>query len=270
MKYHSIAILLLLSGLQLFSQEKLTVMGWNIESGGSHIDVIAARVAGESDVDIWGFSEVEGEKFVQALEAAAEDGEGADYASILGASGSGDRLLIVFDADRLTLLATEELEEINIGGRVRAPLIALFRDTAGGQVFYFMVNHLYRSRSNHRHRQSQMLKEWAERQDHAVIAVGDYNYDWDVIDGESDHDRGFDLLTEDGVFSWIRPAELRRTQCSADEQGNCQYNSVLDFIFAAHLPASWIAESDIIAVPGDFPDDETSSDHRPVRGVFSY
>jgi len=33
------------------------------------------------------------------------------------------------------------------------------------------------------------------------IAVGDYNFDWDVTNGESMHDQGCDLLTADGVFA---------------------------------------------------------------------
>jgi hypothetical protein len=39
------------------------------------------------------------------------------------------------------------------------------------------------------------------------------------------HDRGYDLLTAEGVFAWGRPPLLIRTQCSFD--------SVLDFVFVA-------------------------------------
>ena len=39
-------------------------------------------------------------------------------------------------------------------------------------------------------------------------------------------DHGFDLMTADGVFSWVRPDSLVQTQDSS-------FNSVLDFLFVA-------------------------------------
>ena len=57
------------------------------------------------------------------------------------------------------------------------------------------------------------------------MAVGDYNFDRDVRTGDTVHDRGYDLLTVDGVFTWVRPPQLIRTQCSFD--------SVLDFVLVA-------------------------------------
>ena len=70
--------LMFLMCFPLFGQETLTVIGWNLESGDSDIDVIANRIRLAQDVDIWGFREVQGSQLVSALEAAAEDGESAD------------------------------------------------------------------------------------------------------------------------------------------------------------------------------------------------
>ncbi len=64
------------------------------------------------------------------------------------------------------------------------------------------------------------------------MAVGDYNFDWQVNGGDTDHDAGFDALTEDNIFVWIRPATLIRTQCSA-------HDSVLDFVFVAGPAREW-------------------------------
>jgi hypothetical protein len=263
----SIAVTIyLFASLCVYAQTTITVVGWNIESGDAVVEVIAERVAAMDDVDIWGFSEVERTGADSILEAAAEDGEDADFRTIVGSTGANDRLLIAYDHDRFELLGWEELHEINVGGRVRAPLVAHMRDRDSGTEFLFMVNHLYRSRPERRHVQSRMLNEWALGHDIPVIAVGDYNYDWEVVGGDVDRDRGFDLLTSDGVFTWVRPARLIRTQCSVVSTGLCRYDSVLDFVFIANVPETWRAESEIIVAPGDFPDDETTSDHRPVLG----
>lgn len=267
MKSMLACVLLFTFSYPLAAQETLTVIGWNLESGGSDIGVIADRIETAQGVDIWGFSEVVGAQVV-ALEAAAEVGENADYQSILGSTGGADRLLIIYNADHLSLLDNEELVDINIGGRVRAPLVARFEDLETGQEFFFMVNHLYRSRRDRRHQQSRLLNEWASEQELPVIAVGDYNYDWEVQGGDNDHDDGFDLLTAADIFTWVRPAMLRRTQCSATQNG-CRFDSVLDFVFVANMPDSWAASSEILMVTGDFPDDSSTPDHRQVQATIN-
>jgi endonuclease/exonuclease/phosphatase (EEP) superfamily protein YafD len=140
--------------------------------------------------------------------------------------------------------------------------VARFRITGTTTEFLFMVNHLYRSRAARRHEQSQLLNAWARTQTLPIIALGDYNYDWSVQNGDTDHDAGYDLLTADGVFVWIRPATLRRTHCS-------HHNSVLDFVFAAGDARTWDGLAEILpADPSYCPDDNTTSDHRMVVAAF--
>ncbi len=96
-----------------------------------------------------------------------------------------------------------------------------------------------------------------------MIAVGDYNFDWSLPDGSSDHDEGFDLMVSDQVFAWVQPEELIKTQCSG-------HNSVLDFVFSAGAAQTWQASSEILFRDPDYcPDDHIQSDHRPVRATFS-
>ena len=155
-----------------------------------------------------------------------------------------------------------ELDDINIEGRVRAPLVAHLRDRESGAELLFMVNHLYRSNAAGRHEQAELLNAWGREQDLPVVAVGDYNFDWSVTNGDADHDAGFDGMTADGVFAWVRPAELVRTQCSA-------HDSVLDFVFVAGPAGEWPAESTILKPePSYCPGDDTTSDHRPVMAAF--
>jgi endonuclease/exonuclease/phosphatase family metal-dependent hydrolase len=268
----SLVVLLVLvlgfSAPTVFAQNspQITVIGWNVESGEADPVVIASRIADFQDVDIWGLSEVES-RDAAAFEAAAEVGENANYERILGTTGGGDRLLILYDADRFEILNQMELSDINIGGGVRAPLVAHLRERQSVEELMVMVNHLYRGNASRRHQQAQMLNDWAEAQTVPVIAVGDYNFDWEVTGGDSDHDAGYDLLIADGVFEWVRPATLVRTQCSA--QGDtCSFDSVLDFVFVSGEAQDWEATSEIIVVAGDFPDDRTTSDHRPLLAHF--
>ena len=172
--------------------------------------------------------------------------------------------MALYDDTRFDLLDWHEIDAINTTGNARAPLVLHLRDTTSGVEFLFMVNHLYRTRDAERYKQAQMLNEWAEQQTLPVIAVGDYNFDR-AVKGGGEHDQGYDLMTADGAWKWVRPARLVTTQCSG---WPCRYNSVLDFVFTAGPAQKWPAESEIVVVPGDFPDDTAKSDHRPVLARF--
>jgi endonuclease/exonuclease/phosphatase (EEP) superfamily protein YafD len=247
------------------TDEAITVSGWNVGLDDADVDTIAARIAAFDGVDLWGITEVNRTDAVADLEMASEQGEVGDFAAVLGPSGGGMRLVALYDDTRFDLLEWYELEEINTTGNARAPLVLYLQDTLSDQKFLFMVNHLYRSREEERHKQAQLLNEWAAGKALPAIAVGDYNFDWDVQMGERIHDLGYDLMTEGGAWEWVRPAQLVTTQCSG---WPCRYESVLDFVFAAGPAREWRAESEIVVAPGDFPDDDTTSDHRPVVARF--
>lgn len=234
----------------------LTVVGWNTESGGADPDSVAARIAAFEGVDLWGLCEVSS-AWERVFTEAAAVGEGAEFRSVLGTTGSADRLLVIYRADRLTLLGRQELAHIN-PGRVRAPLVARFRPADGGPEFLFVVNHLYRSDPEARREQSRLLNAWAATAGAPVIAVGDYNYDWRVEGGEASHCPGFDALTADGVLSWLRPPVLVRTQYSRSYPA-----CVLDFVFVSGGGVV-SGSSEIVVVPGDLPDSAATPDHRPV------
>lgn len=243
--------------------EPITVAGWNTELNDADISVIGDRIAAFQDVDLWGLAEVNRAGHQMPLELAAEAGEAADYSSVLSVSGGGDRLLALYDTSRFTLIDSWEENAINTTGNARAALVLQLRVKTGGLKFLFMVNHLYRSRDDERHKQAELLNAWAASQRLPVIAVGDYNFDWDVLG--SRHDDGYELMTAGERFVWVRPETLVTTQCSG---WPCEFNSVLDFVFTAGTARTWPAESEIVVVPGDFPDDNTSSDHRPVMARF--
>jgi endonuclease/exonuclease/phosphatase family metal-dependent hydrolase len=241
--------------------DSLTVIAWNVESGDADPRAIAARLGEFQGVDLWGLSEVNGAEDARLFEAGAEVGEAADFTRILGGSGGGDRLLLLYDEGRFDLVRQGELEAINVRGNVRAPLYAHLRDAQTGVEFIFMVNHLYRSDDAARHWQAAALNDWAETQSLPIVAVGDYNFDWSVDGGERDHDPGYDNLTADGIWEWVRPPVLVSTQDS-------DYDDVLDFVFTANAAQEWQAQAEIVVTSGDFPDDDATSDHRPVLATF--
>ena len=241
----------------------LRVMGWNVESGDADPEVIADRIAGEDGIHVWGLSEVAGDDDAESYRKAAEVGESGRFEKIVGNTGGSDRLVILYDKDKLRFLSSQELDHINVGGHVRAPLFARFKGKTTGQEFVFMVNHLYRSRASRRHQQATLLNRWARSQTVPVIAAGDYNFDWDLQTGDINHHNGYDNLTKDEVFIWVRPDVLEKAHAS-------DYNSVLDFVFVAGTASGWEAESTIVKVDGDFPDDDEKSDHRPVDCIFTF
>lgn len=255
------------------AQAPLRLIGWNIESGGSDMATIRNEIASFDDIDLWGLSEVPGEAAARLLETGAEEGEAADFRSLVGSSGNDDRLAILYDADRFELVADFELSELRLSSGLRSGLVAQLRDTDSGTEFLFVVNHLARSNEASRHRQADLLRGWARQQNLPVIAVGDYNFDYEVIGGERDHDRGFDLLLAEGIFRWVRPEVLVRSQCSANlaavTEDDCTFDSVLDFVFVSGAAQSWQSRSEIVVRPFDFPDSDRTSDHRPVYAEFS-
>ncbi len=262
-------ILLLLSNLCLIgcassSSSQLTVVGFNVESGDADPNFIAKnQIKPLQKGEIWGFSEVQNSTWVQTFEQAMEADNPSDFKSILGTTGNADKLAIIYDSNELEELDNYELLSINIGGNVRAPLVAHFKLKSNGKEFLFMVNHLYRSRNDLRHEQARLLNRWAQKQTLPIIAVGDYNFDWDVTQGEKKHDKGYDLLTENGIFTWIRPELILATHCSQ------KYNSVLDFVFVSGSAKTWESSSKILYPESSYcPDDGQKSDHRPVLSVF--
>lgn len=254
------ALLLALSAYA--SAQQLTVVSWNVESGGSDDQVVRSRIARFQGVDLWGLSEVASPASAGTFELGAEDGEGANFERVVGTTGGGDRLAIIFNADRFRLVRPQELTHINQGNH-RAPLVAELEERATNRRFLFMVNHLARANNTLRHRQAQQLNEWVRTQTLPVVAVGDYNFDWEVNGGDTNHDRGYDNMTAGGAWSWVRPTTLIKSQCSPE------FDSVLDFIFVNAAAQSWAGTSEILVEPNDCDPSPRTSDHRPVVGRFN-
>lgn len=257
-------------GAQTTGISTLQVVGFNVEAGRypeSDLDRIREQVASYGNIDIWGFSEMTESEWPAGLTAAAEAGHdgGDEFAYRLGTFDE-DRLAIVFNRSRFEQIGEDiELDAFAYSGR--APFAVHLQERETAVEFLFMVNHLHRSASDLRHRQARDLNEWVVQQELPVIAVGDYNFDWDLPDGAS-RDAGFDELVKDDAWSWVRPAVLVKTQCSPD------YDSILDFVWVGSAAKDWSATSEILERDTSYCEAEIrnparAADHRPVAATFA-
>ncbi len=235
---------------------------WNVESEGADPKLIAKQLPEFGKYDVYGLTEVLPESFEMFASAL-----GGQYASIQTGSGRNDRMQIIYNKERFELLRKMELNQINFEGRYRSPLVAHLKDRASGAEFLVMVNHLARGKADVRTAQAKKLVEWARDQVLPIIAIGDYNYDF-VFETRKGNE-GFVEMMRDGIWKWIEPTELIDTNWfdnPSKPDGKDDYpGSILDFAFVAGSAKDWKLECNVIVRPNDFPDDETTSDHRPFE-----
>ncbi|MEQ8554565.1 MAG: hypothetical protein RIC06_15070 [Cyclobacteriaceae bacterium] len=268
MKKHLLIYGLLFMSYGLHCQD-LSVISWNIESGGAKAEGINNSINTNwdlfKDVDVWGFSEVDAEKgWAYAIKDNLEQKSGKDFWFVVGNTGSSDRLMVVFDQDKYEMVDKYELYHINIGGSVRAPLVVQLKEKNGNKEFLFMVNHLYRTNPKARQQQAKELSKWVQDQSLPVVAVGDYNFDYSLKPDGKKGNTSFKHFIKGDHWIWVEPAIKVMTQC------NTFYNSILDFVFVNDDAAGWLASSEVIVIPGDCPDSDETPDHRPVIAQFEF
>lgn len=244
--------------------DNLSVISYNVESDNIN-DTNPSKVAEDIEkivvADLWGFSEVANQDAANIfLDAVAFPS--AEFNSILGTTGASDKLQIVYNKNVLKLINSDELD--NSGG-TRSPLFARFEFIPNGQEFLFMVNHFNRGDEAKRQTQAKTVREWAKKATLPVIAVGDYNFDFDIP--TKTNNKAFDIFLEDNVFEWIQPQCLSNGNCpDTGTQCDSRFNSILDFIFVANGAKKWTADSEVLFLDEDICARERNgfSDHRPV------
>ena len=107
-----IAAVACLLSFACLADAQITVISWNVESGGADPAVIAAQMGAMNGVDLWGLCEVDA-AWAQSLETGAETSEPGDFNDILGTTGGADRLLILYDNQQFTELAHFEISWAN-------------------------------------------------------------------------------------------------------------------------------------------------------------
>lgn len=135
--------------------------------------------------------------------------------------------------------------------------------TTDGTEFLFVAIHLHRRSAAKRLSQARQLRDWASEQQLPIVATGDFNFDYEVPNGPGN--AAFDELALGGVFEWEKPNSLVATQFSdSNSDGINDHNSVLDFFWTANTAQQWTSSPEIVVRSGDFPDDNQTSDHRPI------
>ncbi len=253
-----------------FATPPLRLVSWNVESHGADSATIASQLRELGTFDIIALTEVLPADLTRYEEAI--DPTGAQHFRMVhSVTGNDDRLALIFDRRRLTLLDVQELYQV---GQTplndpefhhRSPLVARFRVHDPKFDLLVMVNHLARGNAELRQQQARGLREWASRQSLPILALGDYNFDFDFHTQRGN--LAFDEFLKDGTWQWLKPQPLVDTNWyDEDRDGKDDYpDSLLDFAFAAGSARDWQVTCQVIVRDGDFPDSDMTSDHRPVQ-----
>jgi hypothetical protein len=278
--------------------EAFQLLAWNVESNrpGSPPDsdarVIASQLvallkAPATRSQIVALSEV-APADVHAYRKAVGLGLATETDFVTSASGGfrdADSLLLIVDSSRFAIEDAVELHRyagivanFNVDDenspdhgtvRARSPLIVKLRDKRSDETFRLVVVHLARGEDDLRTDQARMLVRWAGDQQGPLIAAGDFNFDWDMYTRQGNP--GFDAMMEGGVWTWLEPDPLVDTNWAAARENPSRDrfpDSILDFVFVAKGATGWQGASHVIVRPGDFPDNQTTSDHRPIVASF--
>lgn len=241
----------------------LSILAWNVESGGADPAVIAKRLTRLDDFDIVCLSEVHPSDF-----QTFQDAKGPNFHAMNSKTGNEDRLQIIYNHKRFELLEELELDRhgdyiLNKGGH-RAPTAVRLKDRNSGNTFIVMVNHLARGNAEFRTTQAIGLREWARDQDAALINIGDFNMDYEFATRKGND--ALDEILRDNIWKWVEPKTWIDSNWW-DPEGDGIDNfegSLLDFAFVAGPAKTWDPQCEVIVELGDFPDDASTSDHRPI------
>lgn len=279
--------------------EEFRILAWNVESNRPNQPPVSDPVtiarqikelamAGETRFSILVLSEVEPKTF-EPYQSAAAEGLGSAVDFVTSASGGfmdSDSLMVVVDTARFEIRDSIELHRyaglkgnLNNGPngpepgalRARSPLAVKLLDKPSGKTFWIIANHLARGEADLRTEQARMLKKWAEDSTEPLIAAGDFNFDFDFHTQKGNE--GFDAMMVGDVWHWLKPDPLIDTNWAddrriTDRRVDRYPDSILDFVFVANEARNWNGKSYVVVRPGDFPDDETTSDHRPLITSF--
>ena len=247
------------------SESSLRLLTWNVESDGADANVIAEQLKELDGFQIYALTEVD-KRYFDLFQKAC----GSNFKSIRGTHKENDHLQLIYDDKILELASWTEMEEhagvsFNRPDRaLRCPLLGRFKHRKSGIEFQIVVNHLARGNAKFRQQQARGLREWGRSQNVPTVSIGDFNFDFEFSTRKGN--KAFSEFTQDGVWKWVEPEKLVDTNWyDRDRDGKDDYpGSMLDFAFVTGPAKNWKWRSRVIQRPGDFPDDATTSDHRPV------
>lgn len=255
--------------------EQISTVTWNVEdfdfggrNGASGSD--GARIAIQlrddfNNIDVFGLQEVNSEDVMEVYTAIAGLDEDGTYQYIYGKTGNSIRLGLLVNSAKFEVADVEEIDFGLSPTRTRFPLAATLVSKTSGAEVVVVVTHFARGNEQNRFTQANLLRQWGEDRDKPIIALGDFNFDYNIITNQ--RHGSYDSLTESGYFKWVEPRFRVDTSWSGDGQDSYP-DQILDFVFAGGTATDWSAVSYVYVREGDFPDNGNSADHRPVFGIF--
>lgn len=295
---HLLTVVMLLS-CGFVAAEDFRILSWNVESNrpGQPPVSDAATIAAElkqlaaapaTRFEILALSEVE-PKTMEIFKAAVAEGLGKPVDYVSSASGGfadTDSLILLVDTSRFEIADAMELHRYaglkgNFNNdaaaqepgalRARSPLAVKLVSKTNSKSFWVIANHLARGEEDLRTEQAKMLRKWALDSTQPVIAAGDFNFDYEFKTEQGN--AGFVAMMEGGTWTWLKPNPLVDSNWADDrnikERRVDRYpDSILDFVFVANEAKNWNGVSSVVVRPGDFPDSDKTSDHRPLITSF--
>ena len=284
----------------LASADEFRLLAWNVESNRpgqppvSNPLVIAEQLSElmrdpATRAEVVVLSEVD-PVTVQRFQKAVAEGLGSEIDFVTSGSGGfqdTDSLMLIVDKQRFRIEEAVELhryagiaanfnnpetDSADFGAlRARSPLAVRLVDLKSSDSFWVIANHLARGEAELRTDQARMLVKWAADRPEPVITAGDFNFDFEFKSARGNP--GFQAMMEGGVWEWLKPDPLLDSNWSDDRQALPQRvdrypDSILDFVFVANGAKQWQGEADVVVRPGDFPDNDQTSDHRPTIARF--
>ena len=284
----------------LANADEFRLLAWNVESNRpgqppvSNPLVIAEQLSElmrdpATRAEVVVLSEVD-PVTVQRFQKAVAEGLGSEIDFVTSGSGGfqdTDSLMLIVDKQRFRIEEAVELhryagiaanfnnpetDSADFGAlRARSPLAVRLVDLKSSDSFWVIANHLARGEAELRTDQARMLVKWAADRQEPVITAGDFNFDFEFKSARGNP--GFQAMMEGGVWEWLKPDPLLDSNWSNDRQALPQRvdrypDSILDFVFVANGAKQWQGEADVVVRPGDFPDNDQTSDHRPTIARF--
>ena len=247
--------------------EPLRVISWNIESGGADPSIIAKELVNMPKSEAYLLQEVS-PRDIGRLAAAVRKAHGTSYKYYQSSLGGTDRLVILIDESKFLIRSFSELfsyEKYKFNDwRHRSPLVAHLECKSDGQEFLLVTVHLARGNAKLRIEQATGLREWAKSQALPVLLAGDCNFDYNFVTqrGNTSHRAFF----QNGI--WQEAVSTERIDSNWSDRngdGRDDYpDSCLDFAAVCSNGFKVTSRSKVIVREGDFPDDDTTSDHRPL------
>ncbi len=251
--------------------QNLSIVYWNVESGGNDPERAARDLTDLGKYHIIALSEVD--KITTYKERVRKEFEG--YDTIEGKTGVNreapdDHLVIFYDPKRLYLVAKTTIEfagDALDAETVRHSIVCHFRERSDDTEFFMVLNHFEDDAALVK-QQTDKLTSWIKDKSAPVVALGTFNFGYNFATEAANET--MDSLVTGANMRWVRPLKFGDTQW-IDEDGDGADDSpdcLTDFGFVAFGAKKWPATCRVLGSDRDFPDSDSSSNHRPIELLF--